>query len=66
MRCKCETNHANYVIQIYLQQEDTSSFHDRLLPLIIGLLRTVSIFICIWYVRDEWKVNDGNYTLRVE
>ncbi|KAM0035280.1 hypothetical protein Hdeb2414_s0015g00444501 [Helianthus debilis subsp. tardiflorus] len=24
--------------EVYLQQEDTSSFHDRLLPLIIGLL----------------------------
>lgn len=30
------------MIQVNLHEEDTSSFHDRLLPLIIGLLRTVS------------------------
>lgn len=45
MWCKCETNSVYCVIQIHLYEEDTSSSHDRLLPLIIGLLRTVSTFI---------------------
>ncbi|KAI3824685.1 hypothetical protein L1987_06154 [Smallanthus sonchifolius] len=36
----------------YLDQEDTSSFHDRLLPLIIGLLRTAKLPTVLRIYRD--------------
>lgn len=34
-----------YCRQVKLDEEETSNFRDRLLPLIIGLLRTVSKLI---------------------
>ncbi|KAI3800624.1 hypothetical protein L1987_28717 [Smallanthus sonchifolius] len=38
--------------EVYLQQEDISSFHDRLLPLIIGLLRTAKLPTVLRIYRD--------------
>jgi vacuolar protein sorting-associated protein 54 len=33
----------DHVSQVKLDDEETSNFRDRLLPLIVGLLRTVSV-----------------------
>lgn len=38
-----KSNDENVILQVKLDEEETSSFRDRLLPLIIGLLRTVSL-----------------------
>nr|XP_043620581.1 vacuolar protein sorting-associated protein 54, chloroplastic [Erigeron canadensis] len=38
--------------EVQLHQEDTSSFHDRLLPLIIGLLRTAKLPTVLRIYRD--------------
>ncbi|KAI3741427.1 hypothetical protein L1987_59099 [Smallanthus sonchifolius] len=38
--------------EVYLQQEDISSFNDRLLPLIIGLLRTAKLPTVLRIYRD--------------
>ncbi|KAJ0582077.1 putative vacuolar protein sorting-associated protein [Helianthus annuus] len=44
--------------EVYLQQEeDTSSFHDRLLPLIIGLLRTAKLPTVLRVYRDTVTSN---------
>lgn len=38
--------------EVHLHQEDASSFHDRLLPLIIGLLRTAKLPTVLRIYRD--------------
>ncbi|GJT44357.1 vacuolar protein sorting-associated protein 54, chloroplastic isoform X1 [Tanacetum coccineum] len=38
--------------EVHLHEEDTSSFHDRLLPLIIGLLRTAKLPTVLRIYRD--------------
>lgn len=46
--------------QVKLDEEETSNFRDRLLPFIIGLLRTVSKLYAVmttWTVYYLWKTN---------